>query len=108
MPPRSILLTPTHPLRRTNNLHARILRGAHKPSLAPNHRTIIIRPLPLVRATALTLDFMLESHGRNIRINMTLRIDLHASIIGIALGALDLSLDSGDEVEVAIEGGLGG
>lgn len=63
---------------------------------------------PFSRAITLTLDLMLKPHGCHVCIAMALRIDLDTSIIRIALGALDLSLDSRDEVEVAVEGGLGG
>lgn len=108
MPPRPIVLTATHPLRCPDNLDACILSTAHEPRLAADHAAIVLRSFALPPTVTLVLDLVAESHGGSIGICMSLRIDLDASVLRIALGALEPSFDPRDEVEVAVKGCLGG
>lgn len=95
MPPRSILLTPRHALRRANNPHPPSLCTAQEPSFTLNQA--LPGMLPLAPSTSL----------RPILIKLLCARKLNAPILRFALRALERALNTRDEVEVAVERRLG-
>lgn len=110
MPLRPIHPRATHSLRRFDNLHTSLLRPPQKSCLAlrqspiwpiPRSRTPLPLP-PRISKPMLRLAFTLQPHNTAI-MNSIPPINANPAILGLATRPFNTTLNSRDEIKVAIE-----